>query len=139
MVLAVSPAATTNWTCVASVETGVVRASPEVLGHDVLDERELERGRVVVGDAHDGVGDHRPEHGQGDSEHDRRQDEREDEELQEADQATAATATATAALARDGFRVLRDRLGRVGVGVVRPRLRAARRSRGRPPERIVIG
>ena len=96
----------------------------QVLGDDVLDEGQLERGRVVLRDRHDRVADDRPEDRQGDRQHDRGEDEREDEELQEPDQPVPATATVPAtARARDRLRVLGDRFGRVGVGIVRPRIR----------------
>ena len=85
IVRAVSPGSTRNSTWAGSVDAGVVRAGPEVLGHDVLDERQLERGRVVLGDAQDRAVDHRPEGGQRDGQDDRGEDEGEDQELEQPD------------------------------------------------------
>ena len=90
----------------------------ELLGDDVLDERQLERGRIVLGDAHDRVGDGRAKCGESDTQHDRGQDDREDQELQQADDAATGSSTAAATPAWHGLGVLGDRLGRVCVRIV---------------------
>ena len=92
------------------------QGGPEVLGHDVAHEGQLQRGRIVLGDAHDRAGDHRTERGQPHGQHDRRQDEGEDQELEQSPTGRR----------RDLPRDRRDRAGPA------PRTRARSRSRRRP-------
>ena len=89
----------------------------QVLAHDVRHERQLEHRRVVVRHGHHGRADRGSQGGQGDRQDDRGEDQREDQELEEADQ--PATPAPAAALARDRLRELGDRVGRVGVWIVR--------------------
>ena len=96
MVLAVSPDSTRNSTWVGLARHRGRQGRPEVLADDVLDERQGEGGRVVLGEGHDRAGDDRPERGQGHGQDDHGEDEREDQELQQADDAVAAAATAAA-------------------------------------------
>ena len=132
---------------------GVVRRGhgelvAEVVADHVGDERDAERTRVVGRPSDDRALDDRAEHGDEGDQHDRGQDEGEGEEPDDAARAAARAAPAptVAAVA-------------VPVAVVRVRVRsrapmarrtspcsagcawgcACRVSRGRPPERIVIG
>ena len=96
----------------------------ELLGHDVLDERQLEGRRIVVGDAHDRVGDGGPQRGQRDRQDDHREDEGEDQELEQPDDAAAGTPAAATARGH-GLGELGDRFGGVGVRIVGTGLRSA--------------
>ncbi len=93
----------------------------DVLAHDVVDERQLERRGVVGRPAEDRAVDQRPEGRDGDDQHDPGEDQREEQEPDEPAHAVAAAvraAVAPSATAAARRLVLRQVRGRVGIRVV---------------------